>query len=156
MSKYKSGDKFTIEIGEVFNGGDTYRRLYCIKGFNSFTFSESDLNALSKAKLYSEEEVERIKAEVYDKAFKDGFNMREQFEAEKKKPKTIKASEIATDTKVICWTNNESDKHVRHFAGLLNGRLYAYYIGRNSSTGGSDLTSWKHMTLEDGTEVLPE
>lgn len=43
---YKVGDKFIIEIGEIFeNKGKT---LYRIKGFNSLVFDKNGLNKLSR------------------------------------------------------------------------------------------------------------
>lgn len=72
-----------------------------------------------------------------------------------KKPKTVKASELAIDTKVWCWDANENNKCSRCFALSHNGQLYSY-PGRYTSKNSNILARWEHMTLEDGTIVLPE
>lgn len=71
------------------------------------------------------------------------------------KPKTVKASELAKDTVVICkhcWTDTA---YRRHFAGAIDKHLLAYANGYESSDA-KGLTVWDYMTLEDGTEVLAE
>ena len=48
----KVGDKFIIEIGEVFKATGTYmacgESLYRVKGFNSLVFDDNGLNRLEK------------------------------------------------------------------------------------------------------------
>ena len=48
----KVGDKFIIEIGEVFKATGTYmacgENLYRVKGFNSLVFDDDGLNRLEK------------------------------------------------------------------------------------------------------------
>ena len=52
--KYNVGDKFVIEIGEVYNSGLPFENddepctLYRIKGFNSLVFDENGLDKLKK------------------------------------------------------------------------------------------------------------
>ena len=59
MSKYKVGDKFIIEIAEVYenvlSGIDVFEAttsepLYKIKGFNSLVFDKNGLDKLEKSK----------------------------------------------------------------------------------------------------------
>lgn len=63
----KVGDKFVIEIGEVFKATGTYmaygceengyeENLYRIKGFNSLVFDDNGLNKLEKYEPPEEEE----------------------------------------------------------------------------------------------------
>lgn len=47
MSKYKVGDKFIIEIAEVYEGA-TSEPLYRIKGFNSLVFDKDGLDKLEE------------------------------------------------------------------------------------------------------------
>lgn len=69
--------------------------------------------------------------------------------------KTVKASELDVDTKVLCWDVDERQKYSRCFATLHNRDLYAYPDGC-SSINSRCLLLWGHMALEDGTIVLPE
>lgn len=157
MSNYKAGDKFEIEIDSDFvdwNGNKLYR----IKGFNSLVFDENGLNKLQKAKLYDVEDLAKIESESFDRGYKWGIEVTEkayQAQAEKEKPKTVKASELAVDTKVLCWDEGISNKCSRHFAMLHNGILYAYNDGRTFKDR-VPMCHWEFMTLEDGTPVLPE
>ena len=65
---YEVGDKFIIEIDDLFKGKTTYgkddERLYRIKGFNSLVFDEDGLNQLS---IYS-------KNIMIDMMIEDGYN----------------------------------------------------------------------------------
>lgn len=68
---------------------------------------------------------------------------------------TIKASELADDTKVFV---NDSDDFYhtrrRHFAKNLDNKLFAYEDGTTSWTSIGRITCWKYMWLEDGTRVV--
>lgn len=52
MSKYKVGDKFIVEIEEIYNGDlvkhEEHMHLYRIKGFNSLVLDEYGLDKLQK------------------------------------------------------------------------------------------------------------
>ena len=52
MSKYKVGDKFIVEIEEIYNGNlakhEEHMHLYRIKGFNSLVLDEYGLDKLQK------------------------------------------------------------------------------------------------------------
>lgn len=69
--------------------------------------------------------------------------------------KTIKASELPIDTKVICW-NCENYKYKRYFAKIIEGKLYTYADGATSWSNNEEPHRWEHMELEDGTIVLAE
>ena len=75
MSKYKVGDKFLIEIAEVYenvlNGIDAFEAaisepLYKIKGFNSLVFDKNGLDKLENAK--------NSLPIPYSEAYKKGMN----------------------------------------------------------------------------------
>lgn len=77
MSKYKVGDKFIIEIAEIYenilNGIDalaTSEPLYKIKGFNSLVFDENGLDKLEKSK----ESLPIPYSEAYRKGMNEGMN----------------------------------------------------------------------------------
>lgn len=127
---YKVGDKFEIEIAEVFKSDcpwDTGIDLYRIKGFNSLVFDKNGLDKLKKVKK------------------------------EPPKPNTVKASELPKDTIVLCKEFDDDIPKKRYFAGIIDKYKYllAYANGGKSSET-DDMTMWKYMTLEDGTEVLAE
>lgn len=69
--------------------------------------------------------------------------------------KTIKASELADDTKVFV---NDSDDFYhtrrRHFAKNLDNKLFAYEDGTTFWTSIGHITCWNYMWLEDGTRVV--
>lgn len=144
---YEVGDKFEIEIDRDFID-ENDNRLYRIKGFNSLVFDENGLKKLKK------------RFDSYELGYRDGYkdgckSCETVHKNNAEEPiKTVKASELTENTKVICWSN-ENNKYTRCFAFCHNGRLYAYYCGRNSNSDGS-VFYWEHMTLEDGTVVLPE
>lgn len=128
MMEYKVGDKFEIEIAEVYESGNPFGNgidLYRIKGFNSLIFGKNGLDKLKKIK------------------------------EEPPKPKTVKASELVADTLVICHDEGDACEKERRFAGMLNGKLYACEVGVTSK-GEGVLIPWDYMTLKDGTEVLAE
>ena len=76
-SKYKSGDKFIIEIDseycehDDFCGFRTDKPLYRIKGFNSLVFDETGLKKLKK---YSEPNIENIHKDGYEKGLNDAWS----------------------------------------------------------------------------------
>lgn len=64
MSKYKVGDKFVIEIAQVFERATSERKpLYRIKGFRSLVFDDYGLRLLKKIEPV-EPEVDWSKVEV--------------------------------------------------------------------------------------------
>lgn len=75
-SKYKSGDKFIIEIDseyckhDDFGGFRTDKPLYHIKGFNSLVFDETGLKKLKK---YSEPNIEDIHKDGYKEGYQYGY-----------------------------------------------------------------------------------
>lgn len=64
--------------------------------------------------------------------------------------KTVKASELAVDTVVLCANDEKLGKEVRKFGTIFRGKLYSQY------QYSEDLRHWNYMWLEDGTVVLPE
>lgn len=125
---YKVGDKFEIEIEEVYKSECPWKGaidLYRIKGFNSLVFDENGLDKLKK-----------IEPEVT--------------------PKTVKASELAVDTKVLCSNLINKAGCLRYFAGFFGGIPYTFINGGTSVDSEKTLVTWEHMTLEDGTVVVPE
>lgn len=62
MSKYNKGDKFELEIAEVFIG-ETDKEIYRVKGFAALTFDEAGLGRLRKIKS-AESEVDWSKVPV--------------------------------------------------------------------------------------------
>ena len=76
MSEYKVGDKFVIEIGEVynnglpFNGKSTPCDLYRIEGFNSLVFDENGLDRLNRL---DSDYVNEYFGELQDEAYKQGM-----------------------------------------------------------------------------------
>ena len=62
MSKYNKGDKFELEIAEVFIG-ETDKEIYRVKGFAALTFDEAGLGRLRKIKS-AESEVDWSKVSV--------------------------------------------------------------------------------------------
>ena len=80
MSKYKVGDKFIIEIAEVYenvlNGVDAFEAatsepLYRIKGFNSLVFDKNGLDKLEKLK----ESLPIPYSEAYKKGMSDTWDV---------------------------------------------------------------------------------
>ena len=47
MAKFKVGDKFEIEIAEVFKGAESGNDKYRIKGFDNLTFDDKGLGRLA-------------------------------------------------------------------------------------------------------------
>lgn len=56
MSKYNVGDKFEIEIGEVFKGAESGNDKYRIKGFDSLVFDDNGLKRMTRV-TNSEDEI---------------------------------------------------------------------------------------------------
>lgn len=89
MSKYEVGDKFIIELGDVYekttNG--TTEKLYTIKPFNGLAFSEVGLSHLHRVEDYKatikrkDEEIERLKDTVRtsDYMFSEVYAVTEHF-----------------------------------------------------------------------------
>lgn len=81
---YKVGDKFIVEIDEVFKGRTTYgkddqgryehnERLYRMKGFNSLVFDENGLSKLEKYEEspFAQEDCDRARQEGYEQGLHD-------------------------------------------------------------------------------------
>lgn len=62
MSKYNKGDKFELEIAEVFIG-ETDKEIYRVKGFAALTFDDYGLSLLKQIKP-EEAEVDWSKVKV--------------------------------------------------------------------------------------------
>ena len=101
---YNVGDKFVIEIGEVYSSGlpfandDEPSILYRIKGFNSLVFDESGLDKLKKLE----------KPEV-----------------------GVDWSKVAVDTPILVSNNGDYWRR-RYFAKYENGMVYAFNGGKTS------------------------
>lgn len=121
--KYNVGDKFVIEIGEVFNNGLTFEsdntpcELYRIKGFNSLVFDKNGLNKLKKLE----------KAEV-----------------------SVDWSKVAVDTPILV-SNRGKIWSKRYFAKYEHGKVYAFDDGRTSwsITGNFEVSSWEYAKLTE-------
>ena len=81
MSEYKAGDKFVIEIEEIYNGNlckhERHMHLYRIKGFNSLVFDE---NGLEKLTPYDEikhkmELIDELKRDEYNRGLNDAWEL---------------------------------------------------------------------------------
>lgn len=70
MTKYKAGEQFIIEIGEVSILKDGTPR-YHIKGFKSLVFDDYGLNLLAK---HSEYEIGKMAVEIKKRAYKEGYD----------------------------------------------------------------------------------
>lgn len=154
---YKVGDKFEIEIAEVFNSA-LVNQLYRIKGFNSLVFDKNGLDKLKKVKDY-QSEIEKAYADGKMDGYMQG--RKEAEEAHKNNAqepiKNVKASDLAVDTKVLCWNNNDTQKNKRYFAKFKEGKMYAFANATTSwTTTYGQITHWDNMILEDGTVVLEE
>lgn len=120
--KYNVGDKFVIEIGEVYSSGlpfandDEPSILYRIKGFNSLLFDESGLDKLKKIE----------KSEV-----------------------GVDWSKVAVDTPILVSNNGDYWRR-RYFAKYENGMVYAFNGGKTSwSNYGEEPIAWKHVKLAE-------
>lgn len=56
MAKFKVGDKFEIEIAEVFKGAESGNDKYRIKGFDSLTFDDKGLEKIRQNSKSAERE----------------------------------------------------------------------------------------------------
>lgn len=80
MSKYSVGDKFVIEIDEVFDGNFRIKenKLYRVKGFRSLVFDKTELDNLERLKgdgqggVSRDEHNHKVK-ETYNKAYDKGL-----------------------------------------------------------------------------------
>ena len=120
--KYNVGDKFVIEIGEVFVNGLSFENdskpceLYRIKGFNSLVFDESGLDKLKKLE----------KSEV-----------------------CVDWSKVAVDTPILVSNNGDYWRR-RYFAKYENGMVYAFDDGLTSwSNNGEEPSIWKYAKLAE-------
>lgn len=149
---YRVGDKFTIEIEEVL--GDSLSPIYRIKGFTTMVLDDDGLSSLETDRKYTETDLASAYNDGYNKGFEDAT---ESMTPANSTSKTIKASEVPIDTKVICTSHEGSFTAFRYFAGLFDGKLYAFNDGATSWSVGSESlsTSWSSMMLEDGTEITP-
>ena len=92
MSKYKVGDKFIVEIEEIYNGDlvkhEEHIHLHRIKGFNSLVLDEYGLDKLQKyeeeviaTKFYEKgrqealEEVQNCESYGYEKGLNDAWKL---------------------------------------------------------------------------------
>ena len=84
MNKYKVGDKFIVEIEEIYNGDlvkhEEHMHLHRIKGFNSLVLDEYGLDKLQKYDKYAENlernhEVLKIFEEKYNKGLNDAWEL---------------------------------------------------------------------------------
>ena len=120
--KYNVGDKFVIEIGEVYSSGlpfandDEPSILYRIKGFNSLLFDENGLDKLKKLE---------------------------------KSAVCVDWSKVAVDTPILV-SNYGNHWNKRYFAKYENGMVYAFDDGLTSwSNKGSEPSIWKYAKLAE-------
>ena len=119
---YNVGDKFVIEIGEVYSSGlpfandDEPSILYRIKGFNSLLLDENGLDKLKKLE----------KSEV-----------------------GVDWSKVAVDTPILVSNNGDYWRR-RYFAKYENGMVYAFNGGKTSwSNHGEEPTAWEYAKLAE-------
>ena len=120
--KYNVGDKFVIEIGEVYSSGlpfandDEPSILYRIKGFNSLVFDKNGLDKLKKLE----------KAEV-----------------------AVDWSKVAVDTPILVSNNGDYWRR-RYFAKYENGMVYAFNGGKTSwSNQWDEPLEWEYAKLAE-------
>ena len=120
--KYNVGDKFVIEIGEVYSSGlpfandDEPSILYRIKGFNSLLLDENGLDKLKKLE----------KSEV-----------------------CVDWSKVAVDTPILVSNNGDYWRR-RYFAKYENGMVYAFNGGKTSwSNHGEEPIAWEYAKLAE-------
>lgn len=79
MNEYKVGDKFLIEIEEVYENGlpfnDTPCKLYRIKGFNSLVFDEYGLDKLQKHVVTKQSNLEQTIKTAYEKGMQKAWKL---------------------------------------------------------------------------------
>ena len=119
---YNVGDKFVIEIGEVYSSGlpfandDEPSILYRIKGFNSLLLDENGLDKLKKLE----------KSEV-----------------------CVDWSKVAVDTPILVSNNGDYWRR-RYFAKYENGMVYAFNGGKTSwSNHGEEPIAWEYAKLAE-------
>ena len=124
--KYKVGDKFLIEIGEVYSNGLPFVddnepcTLYRIKGFKSLVFDENGLDKLEKL--------------------------------EEKKEKCVDWSNVAVDTPVFVSSSGNNWTRA-YFAKYEDGHVYTFVAGKTSwSNAGFDAVPWKYAKLAESEE----
>lgn len=120
--KHKVGDKFVIEVGEVYSSGlpfandDEPSMLHRIKGFNSLVFDENGLDKLKKLE----------KSEV-----------------------GVDWSKVAVDTPILV-SGKGGFWYRRYFAKYENGMVYAFYDGKTSwSNNGDKPLAWAYAKLAE-------
>ena len=120
--KYNVGDKFVIEIGEVYSSGlpfandDEPSILYRIKGFNSLLFDENGLDKLKKLE---------------------------------KSAVCVDWSKVAVDTPILVSNNGDYWRR-RYFAKYENGMVYAFNGGKTSwSNHGEEPIAWEYAKLAE-------
>ena len=120
--KYNVGDKFVIEIGEVYSSGlpfandDEPSILDRIKGFNSLLFDENGLDKLKKLE----------KSEL-----------------------GVDWSKVAVDTPILVSNNGDYWRR-RYFAKYENGMVYAFNGGKTSwSNHGEEPIAWEYAKLAE-------
>lgn len=97
MNKYKVGNKFIVEIEEIYNGDlvkhEEHMHLYRIKGFNSLVLDEYGLDKLQKydeeviaTKFYEKgrqealEDVQNCESYGYEKSLNDAWELARKLE----------------------------------------------------------------------------
>lgn len=77
MSKYKVGDKFIVEIEEIYKGDlvkhEDHLHLHRIKGFNSLVLDEYGLDKLEKVE--SSANIAFLQAKAYNKGMNDAWEL---------------------------------------------------------------------------------
>ena len=119
---YNVGDKFVIEIGEVYSSGlpfandDEPSILYRIKGFNSLVFDENGLDKLKKLE---------------------------------KSETCVDWSNVAVDTPILVSNNGDYWRR-RYIAKYENGMVYAFNGGKTSwSNHGEEPIAWEYAKLAE-------
>ena len=121
--KHHVGDKFVIEIGEVFVNGLSFENdskpceLYRIKGFNSLVFDENGLDKLKKLE---------------------------------KSETCVDWSNVAVDTPILV-SNNGKYWYKRYFAKYENGKVCAFSQGTTSwsNNNSTPLCGWEYVKLAE-------
>jgi hypothetical protein len=121
---HKVGDKFVIEIGEVYSNGLPFAddnepcTLYRIKGFKSLVFDENGIDRLEKL--------------------------------EEKKEPPVDWSKVAVDTPILV-SNSGNYWYRRYFAKYINGKVCSFSQGATSwsNNNGMPLCEWEYAKLAE-------
>lgn len=87
MSKYNVGDKFIIEIEEIYNGNlikyEDHMHLHRVKGFNSLVLDEYGLDKLQKHDALQErlELIDELKQAEYNKGLNDAWEFMKKWDS---------------------------------------------------------------------------